>query len=68
MLEAMRSITRVFGMTYSYNFLPAPPPPLYRFMKTITQPCWTECLSSGKQPKKPQRACHTMPESPLRGP
>lgn len=50
-----------------------PPSPLALFRPVLpdentAQPCWTECLSSGKQPKNVQRACHTMPESPLRGP
>ncbi|CAN0269495.1 unnamed protein product [Ectocarpus sp. 4 AP-2014] len=47
---------------FGQDALPAEEDPLMR------EPCWTECLSSNKQPKKPQRACHTMPESPLRGP
>eukprot|EP00903_Cladosiphon_okamuranus_P006765 g6597.t1 len=47
---------------FGQDALPADEDPL------MQEPCWTECLSSGKQPKKPQRACHTMPESPLRGP
>ncbi|CAN0381910.1 unnamed protein product [Ectocarpus sp. 12 AP-2014] len=47
---------------FGQDALPAEEDPLMR------EPCWTECLSSDKQPKKPQRACHTMPESPLRGP
>ncbi|CAM9305763.1 unnamed protein product [Scytosiphon promiscuus] len=47
---------------FGQDALPASEDPL------MQEPCWTECLSSGKQPKKVQRACHTMPESPLRGP